>query len=53
LKKSFYLQKRDAEDRYEEAIEQQKNKKIPYNVLLGKNKTKQGLKDYQNNNRHF
>ncbi len=40
LKKDFYIQKRDAEDRYYEAIDQQNSKKLPYAVLLGKNKKK-------------
>jgi hypothetical protein len=41
------LQKRDAEDRYYDAIEQQKVKKIPYAALFGINKKKEGLRDWQ------
>lgn len=44
LKKDFYQQKRDAQDRYYEAIQSQKTKKIPYNLLLGKLKQKHSLK---------
>jgi hypothetical protein len=40
IKKSFYLQKQDAEDRYYDTIDQQNTKKVPYSVLLGKNKKK-------------
>ena len=53
LKKDFYMQKRDAEDRYYQAIQQQKNKKIPYSILLGKNKKKQNLREWKQNNKTF
>jgi hypothetical protein len=51
LKKDFYQQKRDAEDRHIEAVESQKIKKISYNALLGKLKKKQSLREWQENNR--
>lgn len=51
LKKDFYQQKRDAEDRYEEAMENQKIKKIPYSVLLGKFKQKESLREWQSKNK--
>ena len=41
----------DAEGRYEDAIENQKNNKISYELLLGKYKHKNTLKDWQDNNK--
>ena len=51
MKKDFYQQKRDAEDRYEDAIESQKVKKMSYDLLLGKFKHKNSLKEWQENNK--
>lgn len=51
LKKDLYMHKMDAEERYYEAIEKQNVKKIPYNLLLGKLKQKNSLKEWQANNK--
>lgn len=47
------MQKRDVQDRYFDAIDQQNNKKIPYSILLGKNKKKEELKEWKHHNRIF
>jgi hypothetical protein len=47
------MQKRDAEDRYYGAIDQQNSKKMPYSILLGKNKKKEELKEWKQNNKLF
>lgn len=53
LKKDLYVQKRDSTERYEDAIQSQKIKKIPYELLLGKLKQKQTLKQWQVNNKQL
>ena len=53
LKKDLYVQKRDSTERYEDAIQSQKIKKIPYELLLGKLKHKQTLKQWQANNKQL
>ena len=53
LKKDFYQEKRDAEDRYDEAMDNQKIKKIPYSSLLGKLNQKQSLRDWQSKNKQL
>lgn len=53
LKKDLYVQKRDSTERYEDAIQSQKIKKIPYELLLGKLKQKQTLKQWQANNKQL
>lgn len=53
MKKDFYQQKRDAKERYEDAIENQKTKKMSYELLLGKLKHKNNLKEWQENNKQL
>ena len=53
MKKDFYQEKTEAEDRYLEAMAAQKVKKVPYSVLLGKINKNQSLKEWQKNNKQL
>ena len=53
LKKEFYLQKKNAEEGYLEAIDRQKDKHKTYKTLINHDKKKELLKEYQENNRAF
>ena len=44
LKKEFYLQKRNAEEGYEEAIDRQKEKHKTYKSLVTNNEKKEHLR---------
>ncbi len=47
------MQKRDAQGRYYDAIDQQNSKKVPYSILLGKNKKKEELREWKEKNKVF
>lgn len=53
LKKDFYIQKRNAEEREFDATDHQKDKHKPYHVLMGKLQKNQQLRDYQQTNKIF
>lgn len=53
LKREFYLQKRNAEEGYLEAVDRQKDKHKNYKNLISTEKKKEQLREYQQSNKLF
>ena len=53
LKKEFYIQKRNSEEGCLQAVDRQKDKHKTYKALVNQDKQKEGLRQFQINNRNF